>query len=174
MNILLTTSAAPQQTPFSTNEKRPPIGVGFLIAVLREAGHSVHFIDNYLTPSDFLETGYLQKQQIDLVGIYTNTICYRDALRMFYRLEEMRRNGVWNGIIVAGGPHASVSPETIPCFVDHIVIGEGEYAIRDIAAGAVKERIVQYPSLENLDELPMPAWDCFVGQPYDWGGELVA
>lgn len=173
MNILLTTSAAPQQTPFSTNEKRPPIGVGFLIAVLREAGHSVHFIDNYLTPSDFLETGYLQKQQIDLVGIYTNTICYRDALRMFYRLEEMRRNGVWNGIIVAGGPHASVSPETIPCFVDHIVIGEGEYAIRDIAAGAVKERIVQYPSLENLDELPMPAWDCFVGQPYDWGGNWL-
>ncbi len=58
-NILLTTSAAPGQTPFSTTEKRPPIGVGFLISTLREAGHNVFFIDNYLSPSNFLETDYL-------------------------------------------------------------------------------------------------------------------
>jgi len=173
MNVLLTTSAPPRQTPFSTTEKRPPVGVGFLISILRDAGHNVFFIDNYLSPSNFLETDYLQQHQIDFVGIYTNTICYRDSLRMFYRLEEMRQQGVWNGKIVAGGPHASVSPETIPPFVDHIVIGEGEYAIRDIVAGKVEERIVQYPSIENLDALPMPAWDYFYEMPYDWGGNWL-
>jgi len=173
MNVLLTTSAAPGQAPFSTAEKRPPVGVGFLISVLRDAGHNVFFIDNYLEPSNFLETDYLRRHQIDLVGIYTNTICYRDSLRMFYRLEEMRQTGVWQGKIVVGGPHASVSPETIPFFVDHIVIGEGEYAIRDIVAGKVAERIVQYPAIENLDELPMPAWDYFAELPYDWGGDWL-
>lgn len=172
-NVLMTTSAPPSQTPFSTNEKRPPVGVGFLISVLRDAGHNVFFVDNYLSPSNFLETDYIQRHQIDFVGIYTNTICYRDSLRMFYRLEEMRQKGIWKGKIIAGGPHASVSPETIPPFVDHIVIGEGEYAIRDIVSGKVTERIVQYPSIENLDELPMPAWDYFAEMPYDWGGNWL-
>ena len=44
-NVLLTTSAAPYMSPFFTNEKRPPLGIGFLISVLRRAGHDVHFID---------------------------------------------------------------------------------------------------------------------------------
>ena len=172
-NILLTTSAAPGQTPFSTNEKRPPVGMGFLISTLRDAGHNVFFIDNYLYPSDFLETDYLQRHRIDIVGIYTNTICFRDSLRMFYRLEEMRQRGLWKGKIIAGGPHASVSPETIPPFVDHIVIGEGEYALRDIVAGKAQKRIIKYPTIENLDELPMPAWDYFAEMPYDWGGNWL-
>lgn len=169
-NILLTTSAAPDQTPFSTSEKRPPIGVGFLISTLREAGHNVFFVDNYLSPSNFLGTDYLIRHQIDFVGIYTNTICFRDSLKMFYRLEELRQRGLWNGKIIAGGPHASVNPETIPPFVDHVVIGEGEFAIRDIVAGTVRERLVRYPAIENLDELPMPAWDYFADMPYEWGG----
>lgn len=172
-NILLTTSAAPEQTPFSTTEKRPPIGIGFLISTLREAGHNVFFIDNYLSPSNFLETDYLKRHRIDFVGIYTNTICFRDSLRMFYLLEEMRQRGFWNGKIIAGGPHASVCPETIPRFVDHVVIGEGEYAVRDIVAGKVTERIVRYPSIGNLDELPMPAWDYFTDLPYNWGGNWL-
>jgi glycosyltransferase involved in cell wall biosynthesis/radical SAM superfamily enzyme YgiQ (UPF0313 family)/spore maturation protein CgeB len=172
-NVLMTTSAAPDQTPFSTSEKRPPIGVGFLISTLREAGHNVFFIDNYLSPSNFLETDYMPRHRIDFVGIYTNSICFRDSLRMFYILEEMRQRGFWNGKIIAGGPHASVSPETIPPFVDHIVIGEGEHAIRDIVEGKVKERIVRYPAIENLDELPMPAWDYFAEMPYEWGGNWL-
>ncbi|NTV90908.1 MAG: glycosyltransferase, partial [Clostridiales bacterium] len=172
-NVLLATSAAPDQTPFSTGEKRPPIGVGFLISTLREEGHNVFFIDNYLSPSSFLETDYLKRHRIDFVGIYTNTICFRDSLRMFYLLEELRQRGFWNGKIIAGGPHASVCPETIPPFVDHIVIGEGEYAVRDIVSGKVTERIVHYPSIENLDELPMPAWDYFSELPYNWGGNWL-
>ena len=80
MNILLTTSATPITSPFSTDEKRPPLGLGFLISVLRNAGHEVFFIDNYLHPSDFLETDYLIANQIDCVGIYANTICYRDTV----------------------------------------------------------------------------------------------
>jgi len=169
-NILLTTSAAPSQTPFSTFEKRPPIGVGFLISVLRETGHSVFFIDNYLKPNDFLETDYLQRNAIDYVGIYANTICYRDTLRMLHKLEWFRRSNRWKGKIIVGGPHTTVLPDTIPDFVDFVVQGEGEQAILDIISGKITERIVKYPRIDNLDELPMPAWDYFVDLPYDWGG----
>lgn len=169
-NILLTTSAAPTQTPFSVTEKRPPIGLGFLISVLKKAGHTVFFIDNYLRPSDFLETEYLQKNSIYYVGIYANTICFRDTLRMLYKLEWLRQTYQWQGKIIVGGPHATVNPDTIPDFVDYIVQGEGEQAILDIVEGKVPERIVRYPRIEELDSIPMPAWEYFVDQPYNWGG----
>ncbi len=166
--ILLTTSAAPAQAPFSTKEKRPPIGIGFLISVLRNAGHEVSFIDNYLQPTNFLDTDYLWKNKIDYVGIYANTICFRDTLRMLHKLEHLRQTRKWVGKIIVGGPHTTVAADTIPDFVDYIVQGEGERAILDIADGKVTERIVNYPRIENLDALPMPAWDCFVNLPYDW------
>jgi radical SAM superfamily enzyme YgiQ (UPF0313 family)/ADP-heptose:LPS heptosyltransferase len=166
--ILLTTSAAPSQAPVSTPEKRVPIGVGFLISVLRNAGHSVFFIDNYLQPDSFLENDYLQKNDIDYVGIYANTICYRDTLRMFHKLEWFRQTNKWKGKIIVGGPHTSVCLNTIPDFVDYVVQGEGEKAILDIVENRVTERVVKYPRIKNLDELPMPAWDYFVKLPYHW------
>jgi len=166
--ILLATSAAPAQSPFSTKEKRPPLGIGFLISVLRNAGHRVYFIDNYLQPSNFPETDYLVEKNIDYVGIYANTICFRDTLRMLYKLEHLRNTGQWSGKIIVGGPHTTVAPHTIPDFVDYVVQGEGEHAIVDIVDGKVTDRIVRYPRIENLDGLPMPAWDYFVDLPYNW------
>ncbi len=171
MNVLLTTSAAPLQSPFSTTEKRPPLGLGFLIAVLRDAGHKVFFIDNYLNPSNFLETDYLERHDIDFVGIYANTICFRDTRRMLYRLEYLRQIGRWQGKIIVGGPHTSVALETIPAFVDFVVQGEGERAILDIVEGRTAERVLRCRRIDNLDDLPMPAWDYFIHQPYNWGGD---
>jgi glycosyltransferase involved in cell wall biosynthesis/radical SAM superfamily enzyme YgiQ (UPF0313 family)/Flp pilus assembly protein TadD len=171
MNVLLVTSGAPHQSPFSTTEKRPPIGLGFLISVLRNAGHKVFFIDNYLSPSNFLETDYLPRNDIDFVGIYANTICFRDTRRMLHRLEYLRQIGQWQGKIIVGGPHTSVALDTIPPFVDFVVQGEGEQAILDIVEGRATERVVRCRRIENLDDLPMPAWDYFINQPYNWGGD---
>jgi len=78
MNILMMTSAAPRMAPFFINEKRPPLGVGFLISVLKAAGHQVYFEDNYLKPSNIFYTDFLSRNKIDFVGIYSNTICYQD------------------------------------------------------------------------------------------------
>ncbi|OGL42697.1 MAG: hypothetical protein A2042_01685 [Candidatus Schekmanbacteria bacterium GWA2_38_11] len=165
MNVLLTTSAAPDFSPFSTKEKRFPLGLGFLISVLKEAGHNVYFLDNYLNPTNFYETDYLIENKIDMVGIYASTICYRDTLKMFHALEKMRRKGKWKGKIVVGGPHTSVAPDTIPDFVDYIVQGEGEKAVLDVIDGKT-ERFARGERIEDLDSLPMPAWDYFVKLPY--------
>jgi radical SAM superfamily enzyme YgiQ (UPF0313 family) len=172
MNILLTTAAAPLVSPFFTGEKRPPLGLGFLAAVLRDAGHQVHFVDNYLQSTGFPGNGYLEENRIDLVGIYANTICYRDVERMLYALQRMRKRGEWRGSIVAGGPHTSVAVDTIPEFVDHIVIGEGEQAILDIVAGS-DERVLRPSPIEDLDTLPRPAYDLFAQLPYDWSVDWI-
>lgn len=168
MNILFVTSAAPKKSPFSTNEKRPPLGLGSLISVVRKEGHKVFFIDNYLKPSRFIEEGYLQKNKIDFIGIYANTICYRDTLDMFNKIENLRSKGLWNGKIIVGGPHTSVAVDNIPEFVDYIVQGEGERAILKIINGEAKKRIIREERIKDLDLLPIEPWDIFTKLPYDY------
>jgi len=168
MNILFVTSAAPEKSPFSTNEKRPPLGLGSLISVVRNEGHKVFFIDNYLKPSRFIEEDYLQKNKIDFVGIYANTICFRDTLNMLDKIENLRSKRVWNGKIIVGGPHTSVAVDTIPEFVDYIVQGEGERAVLKIINGEVKERITREVRIKDLDSLSIEPWDIFSELPYDY------
>jgi len=166
MNVLLTTPAAPIAAPFYTDEKRFPIGIGFLISVLRDAGHEVHFIDNYLQPSDFISEGFLQENAIDILGVYVSTICFNEAVGLLKKAQRLRRQGKWSGRIVVGGPHASVMPHTIPRYVDHIVIGEGERAILKILEGH-PERILRAERITDMDSLPFPAYDVAVQLPYD-------
>lgn len=165
-NVLMMTSGEPGRGPCSTKEKRFPLGVGFLISVLREAGHKVFFIDNYMKPSTALEDGFLQENQIDYVGIYANTICSRDTNRMIAFCDQLRKENLWNGKIMVGGPHTSVQPDSIHNGVDFIVQGEGEISILDIVEGREKNRIVQGKPVGDLDLLPMPAYDCFQDDLY--------
>ncbi len=168
MNILFVTSAAPKISPFFTTEKRPPLGLGSLMSVTRNEGPKIFFIDNYLKPSNFIEEGYLQKNNIDFVAIYANTICYRDTLRMFNEIENLRKRGLWNGKIIVGGPHTSVALDTIPDFVDYVVQGEGERAILDIINGKENKRVVRTERIKDLDSLPFQPWDIFSELPYDY------
>jgi radical SAM superfamily enzyme YgiQ (UPF0313 family) len=168
MNILFTTSAAPLKSPFFTNEKRPPLGMGSLISLTRNDEHKVFFIDNYLEPSNFIKEGYLQKNMIDYVAIHANTICYRDTLRMFNGIEDLRKKGLWKGKIIVGGPHTSVALDTIPEFVDYVVQGEGERAILKIIDGEVREKVIREERIKDLDLVPFQPWDIFASLPYDY------
>lgn len=167
------TSAAPKIAPFSTDEKLPPLGLGFIMSVLKKANHEVYFIDNYLKPSNILETNFLVKNNIDFVGIYSNTICYDSTLEMFEKLQKMREKKTWNGKIIVGGPHTSIGKETIPDYVDHIVIGEGEKTVLDIVEGRIQDRIAIGEKIEDLDSLPMTAWEEFVNLPYKRNHEWI-
>jgi radical SAM superfamily enzyme YgiQ (UPF0313 family) len=169
MNILFLTSAPPPRSAFSTNEKRPPLGIGYLIGVLKRQGHKIFFKDNYLRPTDVLSSHlFLINNRIDLVCIHTNTICYQSSMQMFHQLHKFREKRVWEGKIAVGGPHTSFGAETIPDFIDHIVIGEGEKTLSRIAAGDVLPRVIQGEKIDNLDSLPLPAWEEFIYLPYDW------
>ncbi len=168
MNILLTTSAAPVKSPFSTCEKRPPMGLGSIYSVLRQQKHKIHFIDNYLTPTTFIQDGFLQTEKIDIVGIYANTICFADTLKMLNSIQQLREKKLWKGKIVLGGPHTSASLSTIPEFVDFVVVGEGERAILEIINGDHNERVIYSERISDLDSLPFQPWDIFNALPYDF------
>ncbi len=167
MNVLLATSAAPEYSPFPTKEKRFPIGVGFLISVLERAGHNVHFVDRFLWNDDYFAARWLERKNIEFVGIYSSTVCFADTLFQLERLQALREAGVWKGRIAVGGPHASICPETIPDYVDHVVVGEGEGVIVDIVEDRIRERIVRRATIADLDTLPPPAYRHFLAKPYN-------
>jgi len=153
--ILFLTSAHPTgNVGLSFREKRFPLGIGFLVSVVRNAGHKVDFYDRYLFgPGHFPEDNY------DFVGIYSNTPCFKDTLRIVNHYKGKAK-------IIVGGPHTSVYPETLNEDIDFIVQGEGEQAIIDILEGKAKQRILRYPRIKNLDSLPTPAYGVFKELPY--------
>ena len=66
MNILFLTSTAPDKAGFWTGEKTPPLGLGILMAILKEDMHRVTFSDEYLRPTDILDSDFIEKEEIDL------------------------------------------------------------------------------------------------------------
>ena len=86
---------------------------------------------------------------------------------------KLARKRGWKGKVVVGGPHAAVAPETIPDVADYIVQGEGEEAILEILNNSPTERIIRKPRIENLDALPLPAYDLFAEGGYDTTTDMI-
>jgi O-antigen biosynthesis protein len=168
MNILFLTSAAPARAGFSTSEKRPPLGLAGLMAIMKQRGHTVFFSDEYLEKMDILNGEFVKEKHIDCVGIYANTVCYQSTREMFEKLEAKRQQSDWSGRILVGGPHTSVGQETIPEYVDHIVIGEGEISLPKLVEETINERIITGEKVSDMDSLPFPAWEELIFRPYDW------
>lgn len=168
MKLLFMTSPAPQKAGLSTAEKRPPLGTGFLISVLKKKGHQLYFSDEYLKPSGILDGDFLERERIDAVGIYSNTICYSGTLELLSKLQSKREKGAWRGKVLVGGPHTSAALETIPDFVDHVVIGEGEISVPEAIEGNISDRVVVGQRVLDMDSIPRPAWEEFIYRGYDW------
>ena len=155
-DILLIVSGEPKENPqkLAFAEKRFPIGVGYLISVLRKAGYRVSFLDRYL-----LGNVWPKNWRYDLIGIYSSTPTFPDTLRIIEKIPK--------GIPIAvGGPHTSFSPKSFPDRVNWIIQGEGERAILDVVSGTLPKGIWKYTRIKNLDELPTPAFDVFDPLPY--------
>lgn len=154
------TSPEPQinNTGFSMGEKRFPLGIGFLITILKKAGHDVQFIDQYLN-RDFS----FNPNEYEVIGIYANTPCWDGTLDLLQYIEDRHEKDFK---ILMGGPHASVFPELIPDSVDYIVQGEAEEIICDLVENKIKERIIKTERIKNLDTIQLPDYDSFVGKNY--------
>jgi len=156
MRVLLIISGEPKENPqrLSFAEKRFPIGVGYLISVLRKAGHKVDFLDRYL-----LGDVWPENWNYDLVGIYSSTPTFPDTLHIIEKVPE-------DIPLTVGGPHTCFNYKSIPDRVDWIIQGEGEEAILDVISGTLPKGVWRYARIENLDELPTPAFDVFEPLPY--------
>lgn len=153
----------------------PPIGLMYVGAVAREAGHQVRILDRNI---DYFSLSKMKSFKPDIVGITSMTgPMLLDAVHVSKKAKEILGKET---PVVWGGVHASILPdETLQNdYIDYVVVGEGEYTFLDLVealnngsreigaiqglawkeAGRVKVNQPR-PVLKNLDVLPYLPWD---------------
>lgn len=132
------------RSPFLTDDGiMPPLGLFYLISVLKRAGIDSQIID--LGLGEMIPDG-----PIFITG---TTPQHNEMLKV-------KRN-----YTVIGGPHASINYEKLSKQFELVVVGEGEEIIEKI----VKEMptgIIYAPRIKNLDNLPFP--DRTTAHKYNW------
>ena len=126
----------------------PNLGVLYLGAVLRLAGHTVQVVDM----RGLFEPDRSLIPDAELVGFSATSgeIGHAKSLSRLVRADGMRT--------VIGGAHASLFPEDCTPYFDYVVVGEGEPAIVDILKGN-GPRLVRVPRLYDLSDIPFPEWN---------------
>jgi anaerobic magnesium-protoporphyrin IX monomethyl ester cyclase len=155
----------------------PPLGLGYIAAVLRQSGHEVRIIDMRLDSwsQDLAEE--IREFNPRVVGISIFVISEIEGYKLATHIKEILPHVP----IVFGGPQVSYFPkaplERCPA-VDITVQGEGEYIMRDLVNAlekyghttgmpntfyrAIDGSILAGPSspvVPDLEELPFPARD---------------
>ena len=171
----------------------PLIGLAYMAAVLEKNGYEVTVVD---CPPLNMTYEDLKREIVsfepDIVGITSVTVTFSSALQAARVIKESYPKA----LIVLGGPHVTVldeqalseHPET-----DVVVRGEGEQTMLELVdlvsesnlknldkvAGITfrkNGRIVHTPDrpfIENLDEMPYPAYKYFPLTKYRYFGKLI-
>ncbi len=164
----------------------PPLGLGYLAAVLRKEGFKVRIIDDMVENLSFDALLKRLKKSI-MVGITSTTPTFNSALRYARRIKE----ALPDIFVILGGVHVTFRPldAVKNSFVDAICVGEGEETVVEVAerveVGKTLEDVkgVIYRSgneivdngprefIKDLDSLPFPAYDLMPLEKYSLFGE---
>jgi radical SAM superfamily enzyme YgiQ (UPF0313 family) len=145
--VLLINPGAPENEKNFETEKLPPLGLAYLAAVLERDGIECDIFDNYLTQWSNDKLVHLA-EKYDVIGITGLTATSLVAIDLAKRLRHK--------FLITGGPHATLFPEQMLQYFDTVVKGESELVITDVIKNRVKG-IVEGITIDNLDELPLPA-----------------
>jgi len=148
----------------------PPLGLLYLSAYLKRAGHAVEVLDStFLSREQFVAR--LAEAAPAVIGIYGTLMTRRNVLWVIARAREL------GGTVVLGGPEpVNYAADYLACGADVIVAGEGEETMAELLTalarggdgldevrGIVHRRkdgtIAHTPSrpqVRNLDALPFP------------------
>lgn len=164
-----------------------PLGLVYIAAVLREAGHDVNLIDPENQDMTYeVMASLVQKENPDIVGITSVTSNFGNAIKV---AETVKRSG--NSLVVLGGVHATSLPDEIlekHPEIDLVVVGEGEITMRELCSTMDSGEKVDYstipglafrndsgqvekspprPLIMDLDSLPFPARDFLPMEKYN-------
>jgi len=168
-----------------------PIGLPYLAAVLEKDEHEIEVIDCEALEIDHEKLGLkLASIKPNVVGITSTTPTIQSALQS----ARVAKEACPNVVVVLGGPHATFMDEQIlndEAAVDIIVRGEGEQTISELMHhvldfGSLHEvagitfrkdgqiiRTPNRPLIQDLDELPYPAYKYFPLRKYQIAGRLI-
>jgi len=168
-----------------------PLGIGYLAAVLEKNGFEVNVIDLQALPRPLAEVeAELRKRKPDLVGLTSTTLTYKSALKVI----SVAKKALPDCVTVIGGAHVTFWDENAlkECpELDIVVRKEGENTLLEIAQrlqegksyddvigltcrkgdGIIKNE--DRPYIENLDDLPYPAFHLFPIEQFNKYGNII-
>jgi len=168
-----------------------PIGLAYLAAVLEKNGHELTVFDCPALGIDHKNlAAKIASFEPDVVGITSVTPTIKSALLAAHNAKETYPNAA----VVLGGPHPTFLDSQILSEqpdVDVVVRGEGEETIiellpRLVGSGDLQSvlgisfrknghviRTPDRPFIQNLDELPRPAYQYFTLKKYQFFGKTI-
>jgi radical SAM superfamily enzyme YgiQ (UPF0313 family) len=127
------TTAPPENSPWSTPMRLPPLGLSFVAASLEKAGFKVEMLDNYLIKktNDELKK-IVNKLKPKIIGITCSSASYPECVESAKAIKEVLPQCT----IVVGGWHPSYVPESMLEHpeIDYVIVGEGERAMVELAS----------------------------------------
>jgi len=188
IDLALTTAPITMEERYGTfagaGNGMPSLGVLWLAALARRAGYSVEVLEGAALGLGYGEmVRRLEELRPRVLGISATTI----SIGQSAKLAGMVKKRLPATLVVLGGPHATAVPietlERYPQF-DCAALGEGESilpklleAVREGGGcegtpglvwrngGGRLEHNARGPFIEDLDALPLPAWDLLPGFP---------
>lgn len=158
--------------PVPVHAPFPPLGILYVSAALKKAGHTVFVFDG--TFQKDLST-YIKGKHVDVAGVYATVLHYSNLLKVCRTLKEH------NIPVVVGGPLPSCYPDLILCDdIDFLVRGEGEkslvHLIEHMSAPQTvpnvvwkkNGRIIKNPvtMITDIDSIPFPDRENFIFDTY--------
>lgn len=108
----------------------PPLGLAYIASYLRANSRAdVSILDATFHQSHERIRSSIECEKPDIIGIFTDTIMFKDAMRVAEHAKEC------GAFVVMGGPHVTVLPETVIDKIDAAVIGEGERTLTEVVKG---------------------------------------
>jgi radical SAM superfamily enzyme YgiQ (UPF0313 family) len=126
------TTAPPENSPWSTPMRLPPLGLSFVAASLEKAGFKVEILDNYIIKKTNDELKQIVKRlNPKIVGITCSSASYSKCIESAKVIKKV----LPGCSIVVGGWHPSYVPESMLEHpeIDYVIIGEGERAMVELA-----------------------------------------
>jgi anaerobic magnesium-protoporphyrin IX monomethyl ester cyclase len=156
-----------------------PLGLAYIASYLEKYSFKVGVIDANVLQLEAEGVASTIQEEPALVGISAMT----GSIYSAWDIAKSIKKRFPKAIIVLGGHHPSVLPEESlkKEFVDVVVIGEGEETMKELATAIINKILdldkikgIAYKTgpneikctqprslIENLDELPFPAWHLF-------------
>ncbi|MEM7819475.1 MAG: radical SAM protein [Candidatus Aenigmatarchaeota archaeon] len=138
------------------------VGLAYIAAYLKKHGYKVDLIDLRACKDWSDVEDKIKKSKSKVIGIQFNTPNFNFASKCSELAKKYKK------ITVAGGPHASIDPESILKLgtVDYVIVGEGEISFFELVQKIynnkpIRNRIIYGKRVENLDELPYPDFEIY-------------
>jgi anaerobic magnesium-protoporphyrin IX monomethyl ester cyclase len=158
----------------------PTLSFLTIAAAAEQRGHQVRILDLSYEQYDYRKVkDAVLDYQPDVVGVTATTPLFNQARDISVLVRALSKEIV----LIAGGSHVSALPnESLQeSMLDAVVVGEGDFTFAEIMDGkpfaevagihyrdadGLIRRTGPRPFLQNLDDLPMPAWHLYKAENY--------